>query len=56
MDLDHFKKVNDTHGHEAGDLVLKALADTLAEQTRLGDFACRFGGEEFVIVMPNYSG
>jgi diguanylate cyclase (GGDEF)-like protein/PAS domain S-box-containing protein len=53
MDLDHFKKVNDTYGHEAGDHVLKALADILSEQSRRGDFACRFGGEEFVIVMPN---
>jgi len=53
MDLDHFKKVNDTYGHEAGDHVLKALANTLAEQSRRGDFACRFGGEEFVVVMPN---
>jgi diguanylate cyclase (GGDEF)-like protein/PAS domain S-box-containing protein len=53
MDLDHFKKVNDTYGHEAGDHILKALADTLTEQSRRGDFACRYGGEEFVIVMPN---
>ncbi len=53
IDLDHFKRVNDTHGHEAGDEVLKALAFTLFEQCRRGDFACRFGGEEFVVVMPN---
>ena len=53
IDLDHFKRINDTHGHEAGDLVLKAIADALAEQSRRGDFACRYGGEEFVIVMPN---
>jgi diguanylate cyclase (GGDEF)-like protein len=53
MDLDHFKKINDTYGHDAGDQVLKALADTLSEETRRGDFACRYGGEEFVIVMPN---
>ncbi len=53
IDLDHFKRINDTHGHEAGDLVLKAIADILAEQSRRGDFACRYGGEEFVIVMPN---
>ena len=53
IDLDHFKRVNDTYGHEAGDEVLKALAITLSEQCRRGDFACRFGGEEFVVVMPN---
>jgi diguanylate cyclase (GGDEF)-like protein/PAS domain S-box-containing protein len=53
MDLDHFKVVNDTYGHEAGDQVLKALARTLSAGNRRGDFACRFGGEEFVVVMPN---
>lgn len=53
MDIDHFKKVNDTYGHEAGDLILRALADTLSACSRRGDFTCRFGGEEFVIVMPN---
>ncbi|RPI92934.1 MAG: diguanylate cyclase [Chloroflexi bacterium] len=55
VDLDHFKKTNDTYGHDAGDHVLKALAKTLTEQSRRGDFACRYGGEEFVIVMPNIS-
>ena len=53
IDLDHFKRVNDTHGHEAGDLVLKAIAEALAEHSRRGDFACRYGGEEFVVVLPN---
>jgi len=53
IDLDHFKRVNDTYGHEAGDKVLKTLAFTLSEQCRRGDFACRYGGEEFVVVMPN---
>jgi diguanylate cyclase (GGDEF)-like protein/PAS domain S-box-containing protein len=53
IDLDHFKRINDTYGHEAGDQVLKALAVTLSEECRRGDFACRYGGEEFVVVMPN---
>ena len=53
MDIDHFKDVNDTYGHEAGDVVLRALADTVTAQSRHGDFACRYGGEEFVLVMPN---
>lgn len=53
MDIDHFKNVNDTYGHEAGDIVLKTLADTVTTQSRQGDFVCRFGGEEFVLVMPN---
>ncbi|HUE98647.1 MAG TPA: diguanylate cyclase [Anaerolineales bacterium] len=55
IDLDHFKRINDTYGHEAGDLVLKSIADTLSDESRRGDFACRFGGEEFVIAMPNIS-
>ncbi len=53
MDLDYFKVINDTYGHEAGDVVLKTLAETVTKQSRHGDFACRFGGEEFVLVMPN---
>ncbi len=53
MDIDHFKEVNDVYGHEAGDVVLKSLSDTVTARIRHGDFACRFGGEEFVLVMPN---
>jgi diguanylate cyclase (GGDEF)-like protein/PAS domain S-box-containing protein len=53
MDLDNFKDVNDTYGHEAGDVVLRTIADSLARQSRQGDFACRYGGDELVLVMPN---
>lgn len=55
MDIDHFKDVNDTYGHEAGDFVLKTLAEAVTRQSRQGDFVCRYGGEEFVLVMPNIS-
>lgn len=55
MDIDHFKDVNDNYGHEAGDTVLKKLSDMVTTQSRQGDFVCRYGGEEFVLVMPNIS-
>jgi diguanylate cyclase (GGDEF)-like protein len=51
-DLDFFKRVNDTYGHDAGDEVLRRLADCLLENAREGDVPCRYGGEEFVLVMP----
>jgi two-component system cell cycle response regulator len=52
MDMDHFKMVNDTHGHDAGDMVLKQLAGIIIRAVRSTDLAARFGGEEFVILMP----
>lgn len=53
IDVDHFKKFNDTYGHKCGDLVLQSLVNFLQEHTRQGDVVCRYGGEEFVIVMPD---
>ena len=53
IDIDYFKGVNDTHGHYAGDLVLKNLAQLLTKQTRASDLVCRLGGDEFLLVFPN---
>ncbi len=55
LDLDHFKKFNDTFGHEAGDLVLRESSRVLRDNLRLSDIACRFGGEEFLLVLPDSS-
>ncbi|MDJ0912752.1 MAG: GGDEF domain-containing protein [Desulfobacterales bacterium] len=52
FDIDHFKKVNDTYGHQAGDTVLQTLVQMVMRRIRKGDYLCRFGGEEFVIVLP----
>jgi len=52
MDMDNFKQFNDTYGHKCGDVVLQAFANFLVERTRRGDVVCRYGGEEFVIIMP----
>ena len=52
-DIDHFKSVNDTHGHDAGDVVLQDFATRLRRNTRSIDLACRLGGEEFVVIMPD---
>jgi diguanylate cyclase len=55
FDIDHFKKINDTLGHQAGDRVLKVIGRSIAKRLREVDFFCRFGGEEFVAIMPETS-
>ncbi|MCC6568615.1 MAG: diguanylate cyclase [Anaerolineales bacterium] len=52
MDMDNFKMFNDTYGHKCGDIILQEIAAFLVQHTRKGDVVCRFGGEEFVILMP----
>jgi diguanylate cyclase (GGDEF)-like protein len=52
IDVDHFKKYNDNHGHDAGDMVLRAVGNCLENLFRNEDIPCRFGGEEFVVIMP----
>jgi diguanylate cyclase (GGDEF)-like protein len=53
LDLDHFKQINDTYGHQAGDRALVVLAETLRADIRHEDVLCRYGGEEFIILMPH---
>ncbi|MEZ6244302.1 MAG: diguanylate cyclase [Phycisphaerales bacterium] len=53
LDLDHFKAINDTYGHPAGDEVLQTFAHQMLQEIRQSDVACRYGGEEFAIIMPD---
>jgi diguanylate cyclase (GGDEF)-like protein len=55
LDIDHFKALNDTHGHHAGDVALTTFAKTVFTNVRRADLAARYGGEEFVVLMPNTS-
>ncbi len=55
IDADHFKSVNDTYGHPAGDAVLQGIGKVLQKNARASDVCCRYGGEEFVVVMPDTS-
>lgn len=55
IDIDHFKIFNDTYGHSTGDEVLRRLAEIINENIRLSDIACRYGGEEFVLILPDLS-
>ncbi len=55
LDIDHFKKLNDTHGHADGDIVLTQVADIIQNQARTTDIAARYGGEEFSVILPGVS-
>lgn len=53
IDIDHFKRINDAHGHQAGDEVLRSVALCLSERSRAADVVCRYGGEEFLLLLPD---
>ncbi len=55
-DIDHFKHVNDTYGHQAGDVTIKHFADIINSEVREYDVVCRYGGEEFLIFLPEAKG
>ena len=55
FDVDHFKRFNDRYGHDAGDAVLQAVSELVQQHIRAGDVACRYGGEEFLLLQPGMS-
>jgi diguanylate cyclase (GGDEF)-like protein len=55
VDLDHFKRINDTYGHDGGDLVLQAAARIITDRVRASDVVCRYGGEELILMLPDCS-